>query len=57
MIVCDVCMKPSAQFFQNKFLLGSDDALCMACFSLWYEEGVTSREEMKRIREGEVRDG
>jgi hypothetical protein len=31
-------------------LLGTDDVLCLECAKLWFDEGVTSREDMRRLR-------
>lgn len=51
MIVCDVCKGSSEPFFHNKALLGADDVLCHDCFLLWYEQGVTSRDDMRQRRQ------
>ena len=47
---CSVC-KAEPATLANRHLLGTDDALCHACFLLWYDEGITSREEILRRRQ------
>ena len=54
MTVCDVCHQPSEKFWHNQALLGADDLLCFACFLLWYEEAIVSREEIKRRRAAQL---
>jgi len=51
--ICDACERHPATW-QNKFLLGSDAALCRKCFSDWYENEITSPAEMKARRAREA---
>ena len=46
---CTVCGE-GGRLWQNAALLGAKDALCCPCFRAWYEDGVTSYDEIKQAR-------
>lgn len=54
---CDVCEARPATW-RNESLLGSNDNLCMTCFGLWYERGMTNRVAIRSqsLRELEMGD-
>lgn len=46
---CAVCgLEPGT--VRNRAVLGTDDTLCSKCFRLWYDEGITDRDEMRKVR-------
>lgn len=47
--MCSVCGLEHA-IWGNRVLLKSDDRLCLKCFELWYDEGMTNKSEMRRRR-------
>jgi len=42
---CTVCRLAKAVFYSPAFL-GTKDCLCMSCFYLWYDRGMTGRQRI-----------
>ncbi len=56
-MTCTVCHMPAQSLWVNRLLLGTEDRLCPACFALWYDEGLTRREEIQARRQIQVMNG
>ena len=52
--MCDACGMYRA-IWSNP-MLGTDDALCKACFEDWYEAGIVYKAEMKARRQAELKE-
>lgn len=44
---CDLCQARPATW-RNRALLGCDTELCVVCFELWWEYGITNAAELRQ---------
>lgn len=47
-IVCDICGSNENVRHAGPWLMGKDMRVCSVCFTVWYDESVTSTDEIRQ---------